>query len=150
MIDHDTVTRSGPDDQLTPSLGLLPGKDAERLDELTVADDEMAYARRGKRPRRRHATGTLTGQTRMRIRIVLPVVGAPAPQGGSPGVSWAASNETLKRQRPTAGTMPFAQDAPLAPSRVVLEQPGTPPLPPRCSFSLAERYITMHGCTAHG
>jgi hypothetical protein len=60
----------GHDDQLVRYLlGLLPGKDAERLDELTVADDEMAWRLRVAENDLvdAYVTGTLTGQTRERF-----------------------------------------------------------------------------------
>ena len=60
----------GHDDRLVRYLlGLLPGKDAERLDELTVADDEMAWRLRVAENDLvdAYVSGTLTGQTRERF-----------------------------------------------------------------------------------
>jgi hypothetical protein len=60
----------GHDDRLVRYLlGLLPGKDAERLDELTVADDEMAWRLRVAESDLvdAYVSGTLTGQTRERF-----------------------------------------------------------------------------------
>jgi hypothetical protein len=60
----------GHDDQLVRYLlGLLPGKDAERLDELTVEDDELAWRLRVVENDLvdAYVTGTLTGQTRARF-----------------------------------------------------------------------------------
>jgi len=57
----------GHDDRLVRYLlGLLPGKDAERLDELTVADDEMAWRLRVAENDLvdAYVSCTLTGQTR--------------------------------------------------------------------------------------
>jgi hypothetical protein len=65
-LSHDL----GHDDQLVRYLlGLLPSKDAERLDELTVADDEMAWRLRVVENDLvdAYVTGTLTGQTRARF-----------------------------------------------------------------------------------
>src|ERR1700704_4316416 len=65
-LSHDL----GHDDQLVRYLlGLLPGQDAERLDELTVADDEMAWRLRVVENDLvdAYVTGTLTGQRRARF-----------------------------------------------------------------------------------
>jgi len=60
----------GHDDRLVRYLlGLLPAKDAERLDELTVADDEMAWRLRVAENDLvdAYVSGTLTGQRRERF-----------------------------------------------------------------------------------
>jgi len=60
----------GHDDRLVRYLlGLLPGKDAERLDELTVADDEMAWRLRVAENDLvdAYVSGTLTGLRRERF-----------------------------------------------------------------------------------
>jgi hypothetical protein len=64
------MTLSQDDDQLVRYLlGLLTNKDAERLDESTIADDEMAWRLRAVENDLvdAYVTGTLTGQTRERF-----------------------------------------------------------------------------------
>jgi hypothetical protein len=68
-------SESGPDNQVLVRylLGLLPDEDAERLDEASIADDEVAWRLRVVEDDLvdAYVNGTLAGETRKRFELVI-------------------------------------------------------------------------------